>query len=251
MYTKRDRSFILQKNPWLADVHLFEETSSTQLEAKISGQTNTLYLAGRQTATYGRFGRGYFADEGGIYMSLCLRPNLSFEELPQYTLLMAAATISAIERLTSKRPQIKWVNDIYLDGKKIAGILTESAAFGENLTQIIIGIGINFAITDFPEELADKAGTLFEKENTPVTPVELIAEIWSEFDRLSREDFLSFYKAHSFILGKTVQFQRNGESFEGLASDLTDKGELVVTFPNGGSQILSSGEISLKKWTSN
>ena len=78
---------------------------------------------------------------------------------------------------------------------------------------------------------------------------ELIAEIWSEFHRLSEDSFFEIYKSHSFILGKQVEFVQSGQTFCGRATDLTSKGELIVNLDNGQQKILSSGEISLKKWT--
>lgn len=250
MTDKLDKHTILVKNPWLTDAKIVAESKSTQKDAKLDNLANCLYLTEQQTDSYGRFGRQYFASEtGGIYMSLMLHPSESPDNLPDYTLLTAAAIVSAIEKLTDKKPQIKWVNDIYLDGKKFVGILAESVISSEQAQQVIIGVGINFSISHFPDELVQKATSLFVNEEMTITRSELIAEIWSEFHRLLDEDFFSIYKAHSFILGKTVEFIQNGHNYEGTAIDLTNKGELLVQLTDGNKKILSSGEISLKKWT--
>ena len=128
MNDKLEKSIILQKNPWLTDVKIVAESESTQKDAKLDGQENCLYLTERQNKTYGRFGRQYFAaPSGGIYMSLSLKPKVELEKLPEFTLLTGAAIVSAIEKLTDKKPQIKWVNDIYLDDKKFVGILAETS----------------------------------------------------------------------------------------------------------------------------
>src|SRR5699024_9886986 len=93
-----DKKIILDANPWLKDVKILEESISTQLDAKADGQSNTLYMSEKQTGIYGRFGREYYASpEGGIYMTLLLKPAGSLENLPNYTLLAAAAVVSAIE----------------------------------------------------------------------------------------------------------------------------------------------------------
>ena len=119
MNDKLEKSIILQKNPWLTDVKIVAESESTQKDAKLDGQENCLYLTERQNKTYGRFGRQYFAaPSGGIYMSLSPKPKVELEKLPEFTLLTGAAIVSAIEKLTDKKPQIKWVNDIYLDDQK-------------------------------------------------------------------------------------------------------------------------------------
>ncbi len=250
MNDKLDKNLILLKNSWLSDVKIVAESISTQKDAKFDGQKNCLYMTEQQSETYGRFGRQYFAAKsGGIYMSLLLKPDLTTEELPEYTLLTAAAVVCAIEKLTDKKPQIKWVNDLYLDGKKFVGILAESVIEADGTIKIIIGVGINFSISDFPVELREKATSLFANESPIISRSELVAEIWSQFDRLVKADFLSIYKQHSFILGKQVEFVQNNVAYEGLATDLTAKGELIVKLNNGSDKILSSGEISLKKWT--
>lgn len=251
MSDKLEKTGILLKNKWLSDVKIVAESESTQKDAKLDAQANCLYLTEQQTATYGRFGRHYFsAKEGGIYMSLSLFPESAPENWPDYTLLTGAAVVSAIERLTDKSPQIKWVNDIYLGQYKIAGILAEAVINTERANQVVIGVGINFNISEFPEEIAHRAGSLFQGETPTVSRSALIAEIWSEFHRLYKtRTFFDFYKAHSFILGKEVEFIQNGTTYSGQALDLTPRGELIVQLENGEKKILSSGEISLKKWT--
>ncbi|EKF52356.1 biotin--[acetyl-CoA-carboxylase] ligase [Lactococcus garvieae] len=244
-----DKKIILSANPWLQDVKILEQSVSTQLDAKADGQANTLYMSEKQTGIYGRFGREYFASpEGGIYMTLLLKPLVSLEELPNYTLLAAAAVVSAIENLTDKKPLIKWVNDIYLNNKKIVGILAEAQLQPDRSMQVALGIGINFHIESFPESLADKAGSLFT-EQPALTRSELVAEIWSEFQKLSDRDFFDIYKSHSLVLGKTVEFEENKIQYKGLAKDLTQDGQLIIQLEDGQKKILSSGEISLKKWT--
>ena len=151
------------------NVSLNEHCSSTQLDAKLGMEANhegnTLYLANSQSAGKGRFGRDYYCpDQGGIYMSLHLKPQLPPAELPPYTLMVAAAIYKAIKNLTLIDIDIKWVNDIYYRNKKIGGILTEAITSIETglVTDVIIGVGFNMAISTFPEELKNKAGSLFE-----------------------------------------------------------------------------------------
>lgn len=249
-----EKNIILLKNPWLSDVKIVAESESTQKDAKLDHQADCLYMTERQFGTYGRFGRQYFAAKsGGIYMSLVLLPTdkaVSNDEVPQYTLLAASAVVSAIEKLTDKKPLIKWVNDIYLGEKKFVGILAEAAVSSDKAPQIVIGIGINFSISEFPQELESKATSLFFDEAPTITRSELVAEIWSEFHQmLMSHDFFDFYKSHSFILGKQVEFIQGTSEFSGQAIDLTNAGELVVALSDGQKKIISSGEISLKKWT--
>ncbi|MBB5888769.1 biotin--[acetyl-CoA-carboxylase] ligase [Lactovum miscens] len=239
-----DKAQILEHNQWLEDLVLLDTTPSTQLEAR-GGLANTLYLTDHQTATYGRFGRKYYAaNTGGIYMSANLGQS-NYEKHVQYTILAASAVVSAIEKLTTKKPTIKWVNDVYLGKKKIVGILAESGPSG-----MILGMGINFDIQYFPEELSDRATSLYPNQEYPsITESDLISKIWSEFRRLENLNYLEIYKSHCFVLGMTVSFKQNNHDLQGVAIDLTPQGELIVNCNDGIQRILNSGEISLKKWT--
>lgn len=144
---------------------------------------------------------------------------------------------------------IKWVNDIYYKGKKVGGILTEAISSIETglITDVIIGVGLNFAITDFPKELKDKAGSLFGPQ-PPISRNELIAEIWKEFFTTPEEELIYLYKQRSLVLGKEVRFEQNQTSYQGLAKDISDSGQLLVQLEDGQERWLNSGEISLKQW---
>ena len=229
-------------------------TKSTQTDAKeameASAKGDTLYLSTGQTMGRGRFQRPYYSPEqGGIYMSLHLKPNLSYLDLPAYTLLTAAAIYKAVKNLCLIDLDIKWVNDLYLNQKKIAGILTEAITSIETglVTDVIIGVGINFSIADFPKNLQGKAGSLFS-QSSPITRNELIAEIWKEFFNSPEEELIYLYKQRSLVLGKEVRFEQNQTSYQGLAKDISDSGQLLVQLTDGKERWLNSGEISLKQW---
>ena len=236
------------------NVMLNLQCQSTQLDAKrgleAGGKANTLYLAPYQEAGRGRFGRAYFCPEqGGIYMSLHLKPQLPFDQLPSYTLLTAASIYKAIKDLTLIETDIKWVNDIYFKGKKIGGILTEAISSVETglVTDLIIGVGMNFSITTFPAELQDKAGSLFDN-HPPITRNELIGEIWKNLYTLDPDELLYLYRQRSFVLGRQVTFLQNNQPYTGLAKAISDKGQLLVELTDGQETWLNSGEISLKNW---
>lgn len=236
-------------------VHYKPETKSTQTDAKegveAGNKGNTLYLSTCQTAGRGRFQRPYYSpSQGGIYMSLHIQPNLPYEKLPSYTLLVAAAVYKAIKNLTMIEVDIKWVNDIYLKNKKMAGILTEAMTSVETglVTDIIIGLGINFSIEDFPEELKEKAGSLFMPP-APITRNELISEIWRCFYQTAPEELLYLYKEHSLVLGREVSFIQDQTEKKGVAKDISDKGQLLIQLDDQTEIWLNSGEISLTSWT--
>ena len=230
------------------------ETKSTQTDAKegIEGgsQGNTLYLSTCQTAGRGRFQRPYYSpSQGGIYMSLHIQPNLPYEKLPSYTLLVAAAVYKAIKNLTMIEVDIKWVNDIYFKHKKIAGILTEAMTSVETglVTDVIIGLGINFSITNFPDDLNEKAGSLFTLP-TPISRNELISEIWTCFYKTDPDELLYIYKERSLVLGKEVTFQLDGKEKKGLAKEISNAGQLKVELKDKHTIWLNSGEIYLTSW---
>ena len=236
-------------------VHYKPETKSTQTDAKegieAGNKGNTLYLSTCQTAGRGRFQRPYYSpSQGGIYMSLHIQPNLPYEKLPSYTLLVAAAVYKAIKNLTMIEVDIKWVNDIYFKNKKIAGILTEAMTSVETglVTDVIIGLGINFSIADFPDDLKEKAGSLFMPP-APITRNELISEIWRCFYQTAPEELLYLYKEHSLVLGREVSFIQDQTKKKGVAKDISDKGQLLIQLDDQTEIWLNSGEISLTSWT--
>ena len=230
------------------------ETKSTQTDAKegieAGNKENTLYLSTCQTAGRGRFQRPYYSpSQGGIYMSLHIQPNLPYEKLPSYTLLVAAAVYKAIKNLTMIEVDIKWVNDIYFKNKKIAGILTEAMTSVETglVTDVIIGLGINFSIADFPDNLKEKAGSLFTAP-APISRNDLISEIWNCFYNTDPDELLYIYKERSIVLGKEVTFQLDGKVKKGFAKEISESGQLQVEFEDKHTIWLNSGEISLTNW---
>ncbi|MBO0440262.1 biotin--[acetyl-CoA-carboxylase] ligase [Candidatus Enterococcus ikei] len=239
-------------------ITVLNSSESTMKDAKlaaINGEANnTLIVADAQEAPKGRFGRPFFSKAGsGIYMSMLLRPNQNFEEMAQYTVIMAVAVARAMDNLTSEQTEIKWVNDIYINEKKVCGILSEAMSDVESgqISNVIIGMGINFSLkqNEFPEDLREKATSLFPEKEPTITRNELIGEIWNQFynilNQLPEQRFLEGYRQKSFVLGKTVSFTQAGVDYEGIATAINDHGELVVQLQDKTEKVLSSGEISL------
>lgn len=235
-------------------VFLKVDSDSTQLDAKqgieLGHPSPALYLSPYQNKAKGRFGRPFYASrDGGIYMSLRLSPNAPFLEFKPYTIMAAAAVVKAIQNLTNLDVEIKWVNDIYLNQKKVAGILTEAISSIETQTvlDVVIGIGINFHIDYFPEELQTSAGNLFEGRPT-ISRNQLIAEIWNCFLQTDEMELRALYKEKSLVVGKQVSFVENQVEYRGTAVAVTDTGNLVLELEDGRAKTLSSGEISLTSW---
>lgn len=239
-------------------IYIAKETESTMKLAKMAAMdqqaTPALFLAETQTGGHGRFARPFFSPPGQIYMTLLLKANQSFAELPQYTILAAVAVALAIDEVTGKTCQIKWVNDIYLEEKKVCGILSEATSDFESgqISYVTIGIGLNFHLnqTDFPTELQEKVTALFSDTEPTITRNELIQKIWQNFFELIAglpdQSYLEYYRRKSFVLGKVVRFTQQGQEYTGQAVGISNHGELIVETVDG-QKVLSSGEISLSQ----
>lgn len=240
------------------DVNVFGETDSTNLRAKCFAAEKSgraVFIAESQTAGRGRFGRSFFSPEGcGIYMSLLIP--IEEKNISDITLLTTAAAVAvceAIESVCEKKPQIKWVNDIYLDRKKICGILAEAVTDQKRgiISHVVIGLGINFRESGcLPRELEGIVGTLFGMDEPTVSRNELAAEVINRMLTLlhavSDRKFLKGYRERSMLNGKEVVFSRGDKKYAAVAENIDENGALVVRFEDGRREALSSGEVSVR-----
>lgn len=214
-------------------------------------------LAEQQTAGRGRLGRTFVSPKGdGLYLSLVLRPKLPMQALSLLTPLAAVAVCEAIEKTCGITPAIKWVNDIFLQSKKICGILTEACGLTHAgyPALYIVGIGLNlrFDRAAYPE-LADIAGALSDAVSVLPTRAALAAEILNAFEpwyhTLTSGDtaqLLEAYRSHLFCLGKEITVQSGTQSYPATCIDLTPDGNLVILDKQGKRHILQAGEISIR-----
>lgn len=240
------------------DLRVFDEIDSTNLEAKrlaMTGLSRCAVIADRQTAGRGRLGRSFYSPPGcGIYTSLLLRPRP--DQLADVTLLTTAAGVAvcrALEKAAGVQAEIKWVNDLYLNGKKICGILTEGVTDFESgmIESIVIGYGVNFRDdAHLPEELRPIVGSVFGAEPPTVTRSALAAAMLAELlplaEDLSSRSFLQEYRRRSMLLGREIVFSRAGGRFAAVAEGIDDNGGLVVRLPDGSRETLRSGEVSVR-----
>ena len=207
-----------------------------------------LVVAEQQSAGRGRQGKSFYSPSGtGVYFSLVLNPLLPLQNAVTATTAASVAVCRAIEKTTNKKPKIKWVNDVYLDGKKICGILTEAITnFEEGIvSNVIIGIGINISTDDFPDDV-ENAGNLDERINRSL----LIAEVCNELVKIANGDiksFIDYYRSHSLVIGEKIIFIQNGEATPATAIAIDKTGGLEVELENGEHKVLRSGEISIRK----
>ncbi len=245
---------------WAGNIHVYQLLESTNVTARqlaLDGAPHgTVVLAEEQSAGRGRMGRRFASPKHtGIYMSVLLRPHWSAEDSLLITTAASVAVCRAVEQTTGKSAQIKWVNDVYLEGRKVCGILTEAVTDLESggIESIILGIGVNFstALADFPEELQHKAGSLFEKPPEHLDrnrfAAILIQEVMALCDTLTSRSFLNEYRERSLVLGKTVQVLPFGkQAYPAKAVDIDEQGGLVLALADGSKQVLRSGEVSIR-----
>ncbi len=204
-------------------------------------------IAEEQTNGKGTKGRSFFSPEGtGIYMSFLLRPTYSPQQCTLLTTMAAVSTARAIEKVTGSSPQIKWVNDIYLDGKKAGGILTQ-AHLSKNCKEIewaVVGIGINLSEPKggFPEELTEIA-TALGKKDTAVKN-RLIGEIINEFilyyGNFAGKEFLEEYSSRLFGLNEEITVKEGDKEYKGIIIGIDDMCHLKIRLPDGSEKTLNS-----------
>ncbi len=240
-------------------IRVYPVLASTNITAKelaaAGAEHGTVILADRQTKGRGRLEHSFFSPAGGLYMSLILEPAaFAFRDVTIITAMAATAVCGTVEEITGRSPEIKWVNDLLLDGKKICGILAEGIIDPKSggLSSVVLGIGVNARIRqeDFPEELRDIAVSLDPKGIIPDIRNRLAAGIMNRIltdNPPNQKEILDCYRRRLGMLGKTVVVLRPGcEPVPAVAEELDESGALIVRFEDDRREILSSGEIHLR-----
>ena len=238
-------------------VHFARKTDSTNLWikrlAKEGASEGTLALAEFQSAGRGRLGRSWEVPEGtSVMMSILLRPKFEPQYAPMLTLVMGMAVAKAVKKFGFD-VSIKWPNDVVVSHKKICGILTEMGVRDGKIDYAVIGVGINVNIKEFPEEMADKATSLylesgkeFDRSQIPGLVMEAFEEYYEKFAatcdlsglKEEYESILANYNQPVRVLAK--------EPYEGVARGITDGGELLVEKTDGTIATVSACEVSVR-----
>lgn len=234
-----------------------KETASTNTDAKRlaaeGAPEGTVIAAERQTAGRGRLGKSFYSPEkSGVYLSVIMRPEVSYSEAEYLTVIAALAVCDAIESVFGAKTGIKWVNDIFIGGKKCAGILTEAANDLESgrLEYAVIGIGVNLAVPKdgFPEEIRDIACGVCGSEihgGRSLFTAELLkrfADYYAAFDIKSN---VEKYREKSVIIGCPITVIKPDGGREATAEGIDDRCRLIVRYPDGEREALSSGEVRI------
>jgi BirA family biotin operon repressor/biotin-[acetyl-CoA-carboxylase] ligase len=235
---------------------VIDSTNLLAKELAIKGaEEGTLILAENQTQGRGRMGRSWVSSESkDLLLSLILRPELQPVEVFRLMILSSWATARAIASLLPLEPQIKWPNDIFINGRKAGGILIEFAAEQDQVAFVVIGIGlnVNFDPGAYPE-LAEIATSLSNETGQEMDRLALLVALLQELDRgyrlLKEQQFPSIRKEWQsllMILGKQVRIISGEEVAEGLAEGVDENGALILRDFQGHRKKIYTGDVSLR-----
>ena len=250
MEEKLNYRYIKERIPEGVGLSVFELIDSTNTEARrslLSGASApAVFVAEEQSAGRGRTGKSFYSPKGtGLYLSLLLDGSEIGGDGVFLTSAAAVAVRRAIFEVTGISPEIKWVNDLYLDEKKVCGILAESMAFG-NRRYIILGVGINLSTDVFPDGLTDTAASLGVSGVANKLCARCVSLLLSVCAEPNRRELMEEYRRFSCVLGREIIYTENGVLYEGIARDINEYGHLAVEDSCGRIRMLSGGEISLR-----
>ena len=235
---------------------LKQVTSTNNVLKEKAGEASAWHtvISGSQTMGKGRMVRSFFSPSGsGIYLSMLIRLPLPAMEATRLTTASAVAACRAIEECTDQKPVIKWVNDVFVNGKKTCGILTEASVSMESgaLDWAVMGIGINVYEPDggFPEDIKNVAGAVVTKRQKNLKS-RIAASFMKHYylisSNLMDKALIDEYRSRSFLPGRSVYVIRNDKKIPAVAETIDDDCRLVVRYEDGSREALSSGEVSIK-----
>lgn len=250
----------LMRTRWAGrNIVYYKETDSTNLRIKQLGDEGapegTLAVADSQSAGRGRRGRTWDSPAGSsIYMSVLLRPRILPDRAPMLTLVMACSVAEGIMDCEDVKVQIKWPNDIIINGRKLVGILTEMSTQIDYINHVTVGVGINVNMTEFPEEIRGTATSLRLETGHVVKRARLIAAIMERLEQnygifLQTEDMSGLMEKYSSLLvnqGKEVMVLGAKEEYKAYAVGINNTGELIVRREDGTEEAVYAGEVSVR-----
>lgn len=232
------------------------ESTNTYAKQEIKNLANgTIVISEEQLEGKGRRGRGWNSPKGtGLWLSLVLKPEIPPREGIKMTQVAAAAVCKSIRKITGLDALIKWPNDIVVNGRKVCGILTEMAGELNQVSYIIIGIGINVNMDSFPGEIEKKATSLYIEGRRKFDRRKLLVHILEEFEilydsymeNLDLKESLYIVRKYSALLGKSIRLVQARQEELVKAIDINEEGLLLVELEDGRKKLVSSGEVSIR-----
>ena len=242
------------------NLYIYKEVSSTNTVAKFlsmnDAENGTVIISEKQTGAKGRSGKSWESPLGGVWLSIILNPIVDYSKLPLITLATGVAVAKTLERVGVENPEIKWPNDIMINGKKVCGILTEAVTKFNTIESVIIGVGIdaNLNISDFPEELQAGTTTLKEELHKEGNENLLIKIFFEEFEKINElfnskeyEAILKEWRKRSYSIGKIVEVREPFNTYyDAYVLGISKEGALVVEKIDGTLEKVISGECIIK-----
>ncbi len=239
------------------NIMIFDELDSTNNYLKRLGSNgekeNQLVIALGQTCGRGRMGRSFYSPNGtGIYFSLLLHPEYSIEKSLFLTVMAAVSVAETVIKYNKNDVKIKWVNDVYIDGKKVCGILTEGAINSNKmLDYAVVGIGINVIAPKhgFPDDIKDIATAIFPGNKEEYIKEKIVADVVNGFFSMYNgddKDFIKRYKEYSYLTGKEINIISGDKTRPATVIDITDDCHLLVKNENCEIEEISSGDVSVR-----
>ena len=252
-----DKKILEQYLSQKLNITVFQELDSTNNYLKKLGsqgeKENQLVIALSQTGGRGRMGRSFYSPNGtGIYFSLLLHPEFSAEKSLFLTVMAAVSVAETVMKYNSNDVKIKWVNDIYIDGKKVCGILTEGAINANKmLDYAVVGIGINVVApkNGFPDDIKDIATAIFPGNTEKNIKEKIVADVVNKFLDMYNgidTDFVNRYKQYSYLTGKEINILSADNTRPATVIDITDDCHLLVKNENGEIEEISSGDVIVR-----
>lgn len=234
------------------------DSTNTRLKALAAqgAPEGTALLAEEQTGGRGTRGRSFQSPRGeGLYLSVLLRPNVALNDLFTLTGRVAVAVRDGIEAACGAPVEIKWLNDIYLNGRKLVGILTELALMGESSEPdyVVVGVGVNVSQSagTFQAQGLENIAVSLAMEGYPVERNRLAVCLLSALERMyrafprERREYLDNYRSHCITVGRLVSFEENGQILTGTAREVDDDFAVVIAGEDGRERRVSYGTVSL------
>lgn len=238
------------KNIKIEVLQTIDSTNNYLKQKALDGEgENYVVLALEQTAGKGTRGRSFSSVKGGVYLSILIKPDLENFNPALITTATAVAVTDSILELFKLDTKIKWVNDVYLNNKKVCGILCESVLDSFNNPQfVIVGIGVNLfkPINDFPSEIKDIATYISEGYSVELFEKFTASVINNFYKYLNSKNHLKLYCERSLILGKEILVSKNNETRTARALEIDNNCRLLVEFENGDKENLSSGDVTVR-----
>lgn len=242
------------------ELYIYKEVSSTNTIAKFLSrhevENGTVIISEKQTHAKGRSGKYWESPLGGVWLSIILKPNVDHSRLPLITLATGVAVAKTLEKIGVKNAEIKWPNDIMINGKKVCGILTEAVAKFNTIENVIVGVGIdaNLEVEDFPKELQSGTTTLKDELGRKGDENLLIKLFLEEFEKISEifykkdyEVILKEWRKRSYTIGKIVEVREPFNTYyDAYVVGIGKEGALIVEKIDGTLEKVISGECIIK-----